>query len=230
MYITGRSPEKNFRTRLRSCSFHRTPHMIRCWILPAADIWAPSKFRRSIRTCRSTTPPEVLEKGAGHLAGSSLPVGGETTHCVITAHRGLPSAKLFTDLDRIKEGDVFYLHVLGETLAYEVDQIKTVEPDQTDDLSIVAGKDYCTLVTCTPYAVNTHRLLVRGYRIPYVEEEYQEQLKASAAPSGISVLIRILCVIAGVAIALLIIWIITRREKRRNKEIEENAPNKGEPS
>lgn len=176
------------------------------------------------------TTPEVLEKGAGHLAGSSLPVGGDTSHCVITAHRGLPSAKLFTDLDRIKEGDVFYLHVLGETLAYEVDQIKTVEPDQTEDLSIVAGQDYCTLVTCTPYAVNTHRLLVRGHRIPYVEEEYQEQLKTSAAPSGTSVLIRILCVVAGVAIALAIIWIVTRREKRRNRKIEENTPNKGETS
>ena len=172
------------------------------------------------------TTPEVLEKGAGHLAGSSLPVGGESTHCVITAHRGLPSAKLFTDLDRINEGDVFYLHVLGETLAYEVDQIKTVEPDQTDDLSIIRGQDYCTLVTCTPYAVNTHRLLVRGHRIPFVEEEYKEQQKESAAPTGTSIMIRILCVIIGIASALIILWFLSRRDKKKEKQ----AQDKGEPS
>ena len=173
------------------------------------------------------TTPEILEKGAGHLAGSSLPVGGDSTHCVVTAHRGLPSAKLFTDLDRIKEGDVFYLHTLGETLAYEVDQIKTVEPSQTEDLSIVRGKDYCTLVTCTPYAVNTHRLLVRGHRIPYEEEEYQKQLKQSAAPSATSVAIRILCVIIGIVLALLIILISSRRGKKKRKH---STHNKGETS
>ena len=162
------------------------------------------------------TTSEVLEKGAGHLAGSSLPVGGESTHCVITAHRGLPTAKLFTDLDRLTEGDVFYLHVLEETLAYEVDQIKVVEPTQTEDLSIIEGEDLCTLVTCTPYAVNTHRLLVRGHRIPYIEEEYREYNKTSAAPSRLSVLIRILCVIIGIAIALVIIWIISRRYRKKD--------------
>ena len=106
------------------------------------------------------TTDESLEKGAGHLFGSSLPVGGKSTHCILSAHRGLPSAKLFTDLNLVEEGDVFYLHVLGKTLAYEVDQILTVLPEQTESLGITDGDDHVTLVTCTPYAVNTHRLLV----------------------------------------------------------------------
>lgn len=110
------------------------------------------------------TTDESLEKGAGHLFGSSLPVGGESTHAILSAHRGLPSAKLFTDLNLVEEGDIFYLHILNQTLAYEVDQIQTVLPDQTESLAIEEGKDYVTLVTCTPYAVNTHRLLVRGHR------------------------------------------------------------------
>ena len=160
------------------------------------------------------TTKEVLEKGAGHLAGSSFPVGGENAHCIISAHRGLPSAKLFTDLDRVKEEDVFYLHVLTETLAYEVDQIKVVEPSDTSDLIIEQGKDLCTLVTCTPYAVNSHRLLVRGHRIPYSEEQYEEESKNTAAPRGISVLIRILGVLAGAAIAGVIIFLMYLRRRR----------------
>lgn len=102
------------------------------------------------------TTDESLEKGAGHLFGSSLPVGGKSTHCILSAHRGLPSAKLFTDLNLVEEGDVFYLHVLGKTLAYEVDQILTVLPEQTESLGITDGDDYVTLVTCTPYAVIGH--------------------------------------------------------------------------
>ena len=117
------------------------------------------------------TSDGVLQVAAGHLEGSSLPVGGAGTHAVISAHRGLPSAKLFTDLDKLEEGDCFYLHILDETLAYQVDQIKVVEPEHTEDLDITAGQDYCTLVTCTPYAINTHRMLVRGTRIPYNGEE-----------------------------------------------------------
>lgn len=163
------------------------------------------------------TTPEVLEKGAGHLPGSSLPVGGESTHAVISAHRGLPSAKLFTDLDRVKKGNTFYLHVLDETLAYEVDNIEVVEPNQTEDLGIVAGQDYCTLLTCTPYGVNSHRLLVRGHRVPYSEEQFKEEEVAKAAPSRISVLMRILCVVAGIAIALLIVFIIDRRNRRKRR-------------
>lgn len=107
----------------------------------------------------------VLQTAIGHLEWTSLPVGGESTHCVLTGHRGLPSSRLFTDLDRLVEGDVFMLRVLNETLTYEVDQILIVEPNETSQLQIVSGKDYCTLITCTPYGVNTHRILVRGHRI-----------------------------------------------------------------
>ena len=113
------------------------------------------------------TDEEVLQKGVGHLEGTSLPVGGIDTHTVLTAHCGLPTAKLFTDLEKLKEGDVFYVHNLAETLAYKVVQIKVVNPDEFDDLLIVKGHDYATLLTCTPYMINTHRLLVRGERIPY---------------------------------------------------------------
>lgn len=114
---------------------------------------------------------EILEKGAGHMEGTSLPIGGKSTHAVLAAHRGLPSAKLFTDLDQLESGDKFYLHILGKTLAYKVDQIKTVLPSETDALDIVKGEDHVTLLTCTPYGVNTHRLLVRGIRTKYTEPE-----------------------------------------------------------
>lgn len=128
-----------------------------------------------------TTSQEVLQKGAGHLQGSSLPVGGESSHCVLSAHRGLPSAALFTDLDLLAEGDHFYLYVLDRVLAYEVDQITEVEPSQTQELAITPGRDYATLVTCTPYGVNTHRMLVRGRRVEYVEElESTEESEPSA--------------------------------------------------
>lgn len=124
------------------------------------------------------TDADTLEKGVGHLLGSSLPVGGESTHAVLTAHSGMASQKLFSDLDQLEAGDVFYLEVLGETLAYQVDQIKTVLPYDTTYLSISEGEDYCTLVTCTPFGVNTHRLLVRGTRVPY--EEAEEIVEESA--------------------------------------------------
>lgn len=117
------------------------------------------------------TSEEVLQKAVGHLEQTSLPIGGEGTHAVLSGHRGLPSAELFTNLDKMEEGDVFYLHILEETLAYQVDKITVVEPDNLQDLAIEAGKDYVTLVTCTPYSINSHRLLVRGERIPYEEEE-----------------------------------------------------------
>lgn len=115
------------------------------------------------------TSERVLEMGAGHLQGSSLPVGGESTHTVITGHSGLSNAKLFTDLTELEEGDIFFLHVMGEILAYKVGQIKVVLPTEADDLHIETGKDYCTLLTCTPYGVNSHRLLVRGERTDYQE-------------------------------------------------------------
>lgn len=111
------------------------------------------------------TSESVLQIAVGHLPGTSFPIGGESTHCVISGHRGLPSARLFTDLDKIVEGDVFLLQTLNNTLTYEVDQIRIVEPTDISNLMIEEGKDYCTLITCTPYGINTHRLLVRGHRI-----------------------------------------------------------------
>ena len=121
------------------------------------------------------TGEEVLSKGAGHLQGSALPVGGENTHCVISAHRGLPSAAMFTDLDQLEIGDHFYISVLNETLCYEVDQILVVEPEDTSALDVAEGMDLVTLVTCTPYGVNTQRLLVRGHRIPYTQETMEQE-------------------------------------------------------
>lgn len=116
------------------------------------------------------TEEEVLQKGAGHLQGSSLPVGGESTHSCISAHRGLVDKKMFTDLDQMEVGDLFLIHVLGETLAYRVREIQTVLPDDVEDLAIQRGKDLVTLITCTPYGINTHRIYVHGERIPYTEE------------------------------------------------------------
>ena len=112
-----------------------------------------------------TTNEDVLQKGIGHMSGTSLPVGGEGTHAVMSGHRGLPTARLFTDLDKLVVGDKFQLNILGKTLTYEVDQIRIVDPDDFSELSIQKDKDLCTLFTCTPYGINTHRLLVRGYRI-----------------------------------------------------------------
>ena len=117
------------------------------------------------------TSDAVLNIGVGHLEGSSLPVGGESTHSVMSAHRGLPSAKLFTDLDRLEFGDTFQITILDQVLTYQVDQVKVITPREIDDLQIVDGKDYCTLFTCTPYGINTHRLLVRGIRIETVAEK-----------------------------------------------------------
>ena len=115
------------------------------------------------------TSDTVLELGLGHLLGTSLPIGGSSSHSVLTGHSGLASQRLLSDLDQLEPGDVFYIEVLDKTLAYEVDQVKTVLPHETEDLQIIPGQDYCTLVTCTPFGVNTHRLLVRGTRIPYEE-------------------------------------------------------------
>ena len=115
------------------------------------------------------TNESVLQIAIGHLEQTSLPVGGESSHCEVSGHRGLPSARLFTDIDKIKEGDTWTMNVLNETLTYECDQIRIVEPEDLSNLQIAKGKDYCTLITCTPYGVNTHRLLVRGHRIPNVD-------------------------------------------------------------
>ena len=122
------------------------------------------------------TDEAVLQVAIGHVPGSSLPVGGESTHCVLSGHRGLPSAKLFTNLDELETGDVFMLRVLDETLTYEVDQIRTVLPNELGDLAIVEGEDYCTLVTCTPYGINTKRLLIRGVRVKNPAEKTKDAL------------------------------------------------------
>ena len=153
-----------------------------------------------------TTEEEVLNKGAGHLEGSSLPVGGANTHAVISAHRGLPSASLFTDLDQMKVGDHFLIHVLDETLCYEVDKISVVKPEDTTALAVEDGQDLVTLLTCTPYGVNTERLLVRGHRVPYVEEEVKEE---KTVLSGSSLHTNyLLWVFVGLSVTALFIFVL----------------------
>ncbi len=130
------------------------------------------------------TGAETLEKSVGHVVGTSLPVGGSSTHAVLSAHSGMASSKLFSDIDQLEKGDVFYIHVLGEVLAYEVDAINTVVPTDTSLLQIEEGKDLVTLVTCTPFGVNTHRLLVRGHRVSYIPD--QEAVVATEKPAASS--------------------------------------------
>ena len=166
-----------------------------------------------------TTEEEVLNKGAGHLEGSSLPVGGANTHAVISAHRGLPSASLFTDLDQMKVGDHFLLHVLDETLCYEVDKISVVKPEDTSALAVEDGQDLVTLLTCTPYGVNTERLLVRGHRVPYGEEEVKEE---KTVLSGSSLHTNyLLWVFVGLSVTALFIFVLylkeTKLKRRANK-------------
>ena len=166
-----------------------------------------------------TTEEDVLNKGAGHLEGSSLPVGGANTHAVISAHRGLPSASLFTDLDQMKVGDHFLLHVLDETLCYEVDKISVVKPEDTSALAVEDGQDLVTLLTCTPYGVNTERLLVRGHRVPYVEEEVKEE---KTVLSGSSLHTNyLLWVFVGLSVTALFILVLylkeTKLKRRANK-------------
>lgn len=157
------------------------------------------------------TDEAVLQVAIGHLEWSSLPVGGESTHCVISGHRGLPSARLFTDLDQMKEGDIFQLHVLKEVLTYEVDKISVVEPRQLKSLKIKEGEDYCTLMTCTPYGVNSHRLLIRGHRI---ENPVNTQEVVTAGMILMEPLIVIpLLLIPILLIILLYLW---RRQKKKS--------------
>ncbi len=170
------------------------------------------------------TSEEVLQKGVGHLENTSLPIGGEGSHSVLSGHTGLSTAKLFTDLNKVEESNIFYMEVLGEKLAYKVDQIKVVEPHDTSDLVIDSTKDYVTLVTCTPYGVNSHRLLVRGVRVPYTEEiekkiEKEQSDKVSstwlteyfkALTIGLSVLVVILIIF--------IIFIVIRKKISRKKK------------
>lgn len=159
------------------------------------------------------TREEILQVAIGHIEWSSLPVGGESTHCVISGHRGLPSARLFTDLDKMAVGDTFVFHVLNQVITYQVDQIKIVEPHVTEDLMIVEGEDYCTLVTCTPYGVNSHRMLVRGRRIENLADQKVNMVTADA------LLIDPLLVAPFVAmpmlLALLIALFVPKKKKRK---------------
>ena len=168
-----------------------------------------------------TTGEDVLQVAAGHLEGSSLPIGGKSTHAVISAHRGLPSASLFTDLDQLEEGDHFLIHVLNETLCYEVDKISVVKPEETSSLAVEEGKDLVTLLTCTPYGVNTERLLVRGHRVPYVEQEVADE---KTPLSGISLHTNyLLWVIIGLVITTIFILVLYLKEKKLQKKKNETS-------
>lgn len=159
------------------------------------------------------TSEKVLQSGVGHLKNTSLPVGGESCHAVLSGHRGLANAKIFTDLNKMEVGDVFYIKVLHHTFAYQVDQILTVLPSDTDSLQIEKGKDYVTLVTCTPYAVNTHRLLVRGTRIPYEEaQKIDEEVGLQR-----TIPFNLILLIGGI-IAFIIIWVSIKLHKRRKEK------------
>ena len=161
------------------------------------------------------TREAVLQTGVGHIPTTSLPVGGKSTHAVITGHRGLPSARLFTDIDKLEVGDMFYIYVLDDVLAYKVDQINTVLPTQTKDLQIIEGEDHVTLVTCTPYGINTHRLLVRGTRTKYnpdiQKETSTEIIKRTVNPQ---LLITVVCSVVFMA---LFVIILIKTKKRRKK-------------
>jgi sortase A len=162
------------------------------------------------------TSDAVLNKGVGHLEGSSLPVGGENTHCVMSAHRGLPSSKLFTDLDRMEIGDTFQIIVLDQVLTYQVDSIKIIEPNNVNDLQIIEGGDYCTLFTCTPYGINTHRLLVRGIRIETIKEK--PVLYVSNEAFRIEPLLVTPAVAAPMLFVLLIHLLVKYREPPKNSQ------------
>ena len=149
---------------------------VMCYIdIPKINVYLPVQHG---------TDAETLERTVGHVVGTSLPVGGSSTHAVLSAHSGLASSKLFSDIDQLAEGDTFYIHVLGDTLAYKVDSINTVLPTDTSLLQIEDDKDYVTLVTCTPFGVNTHRLLVRGHRIPYTPEQEAAAVEEKPAASS----------------------------------------------
>ena len=162
------------------------------------------------------TADSALAVAIGHLEWTSLPVGGADSHCVVSGHRGLPSAKLFTDLDQLALGDYFLLHILDETLTYEVDQIRIVEPTQTDDLLIQEGKDLCSLVTCTPYGINSHRLIVRGHRIENLEQAQTVRVNADAVV--IEKLVVAPFLLAPVLLLALLSLLIPKRKRNNTKD------------
>ena len=180
------------------------------------------------------TSDDVLVKGVGHLEGSSYPLGGAGTHSVLTGHRGLAEAVLFTDLDKLGEGDRFYLHIMDEVLAYQVDQVKVVEPENTEDLEIIPGGDYCTLVTCTPYAINTHRLLVRGERTEYIPPEELTEQNAVHEVQSQTITKRIVDVWPWLVVSLLIVagvegsifLLIVKRQRSRGDVREKRKKGK----
>lgn len=160
------------------------------------------------------TDDSILQIAVGHLDWTSLPVGGVGTHCVLSGHRGLPSAKLFTNLDQVVEGDTFVIRVLDEVLTYEVDQIRIVEPTYVDDLMIENGKDYCTLVTCTPYGVNSHRLLVRGHRI----ENKSESIRVTSEAIQIEPLIVAPIIATPILVVIFVVLIALSNKKKKSKK------------
>lgn len=171
------------------------------------------------------TDKAILDVAVGHLEGSSLPIGGSSTHCLLSAHRGLPTAKLFTDLDRLEVGDIFTITVLGEVITYEVDLIRIVEPHETSKLTITKGEDYCTLITCTPYGINTHRLLVRGSRIDNVEDR---TIYVSTDAHRIDALIVTPVVAAPMLIILMIYFIIKDKKQSKAKKAAQKNIKKGQ--
>lgn len=167
------------------------------------------------------TDEAVLQIAVGHLEGTSLPVGGESTHCVLSGHRGLPSAKLFTDLDRLVEGDIFILKTLDEVFTYEVDRISIVLPNEVSLLTVEKGEDLCTLVTCTPYGVNTHRLLVRGHRIENLQDSYKIRITADAQQIDPMIVAPVIA-IPILIVFFICIFIIDRRERKKLRKEYEN--------
>ncbi|MDO5433015.1 class C sortase [Eubacterium sp.] len=171
------------------------------------------------------TTEEVLEKGVGHIESTALPIGGAYRHTVLTGHRGLPSAELFTRLDELKKGDIFLIHVLDQTHAYKVDQIKTVLPSQLEDIQAVEGRDLVTLLTCTPYGINTHRLLVRGERTEYVPEEMKSEGGASLLDSLFNGKWQYIGILLGLFL-LLIGFLIWRMKEAKRKQGGRHGRNK----
>ncbi len=176
---------------------------------------------------------EVLQKGIGHMEGTSLPVGGSSTHCVLAGHTGLPSANLFTDLDQLKNGDMFYIHTLDKVLAYQIDQTKVVLPHETNDIQIAETEDYVTLVTCTPYGINSHRLLVRGTRVPYKTQTMAETHpwpvvhkgeEEQKIPLRTIVWYAALTVISIVTFVILLILFVPVFHRRKRKNEQETKP------
>ena len=161
------------------------------------------------------TSDKVLNSAVGHVEGSSLPVGGKSTHAILSAHRGLPSAKLFTNLDKLEEGDIFTIRILDRTITYQVDQVLIVLPHETDSLNIVPGKDFCTLVTCTPYGINTHRMLVRGKRIENIEED--KVINVITEAYQIDPLL-VTPAVAAPMLGILLIILLVKSNKGKNKK------------